>query len=86
MGRTDSCNPVFEDDGCIDVSGAIIGTYLHGLFENELLTRSLLSYACKRKGIEYKANIKDKDPYEELARIVESSLDMGRLMSILENG
>ncbi len=85
MGKTPSRSPAFEDDGCVDVSGTIIGTYLHGLFENELLTKSLLSYACKRKGIEYTADIKSKDPYEELARIVESSLDMRKFMSILEN-
>ena len=85
MGKTPSGSPVFEDDGCVDVSGVIIGTYLHGLFENESLTKSLLSYACKRKGIEYAADIKNKDPYEDLAHIVESSLDMRKLMSILEN-
>jgi adenosylcobyric acid synthase len=85
MGKTLSGSPAFEDDGCIDSSGLIVGTYLHGLFENDQFTKSLLSYACKRKGVEYTADIKNKDPYEELARIVESSLDMRKFMSILEN-
>ncbi len=84
MGNTSSSAPAFEDDGCVDASGVVVGTYLHGLFENEHFTRALLSYACRRKGIEYTSDIKDKDPYQELAQLVESSLDMHRLMSIIE--
>ncbi len=86
MGRTGSGSPVFEDDGCMDPSGRVIGTYLHGLFENRGLTDSLLSYVCARKGIEYSADGEGQDPYDELARIVEPCLDMRAIMALIENG
>ena len=86
MGRTVSDSPAFDDDGCIDPSGRVIGTYLHGLFENKELTGALLSYACERKGIGYIPDDESRDPYDELARIVEHCLDMDAIMSIIENG
>ncbi|HTY90553.1 MAG TPA: cobyric acid synthase [Methanocella sp.] len=86
MGQTASCSHVFEDDGCADPSGLVIGTYLHGLFENRGLTDSLLSYACRRKGLDYSPGDEPRDAYDELAGIVEPCLDMKALMSIIEAG
>ena len=50
-GDTVSCRPVFGDDGCIDKSGLVFGTYLHGLFENENVRSALLGYLYRKKGI-----------------------------------
>jgi len=50
-GDTVSCRPVFGDDGCIDESGLVFGTYLHGLFENENVRSALLGYLYRKKGI-----------------------------------
>lgn len=84
MGKSSSLRPAFDDDGCISESGTIIGTYLHGIFENAGFTDAILGYAAARKGVEYKIQRSDKDPYDELANIVEASLDIESIISIIE--
>ncbi|MDO9517133.1 MAG: cobyric acid synthase [Methanosarcinaceae archaeon] len=85
MGSTESCTPVFGDDGCIDESGLVIGTYLHGLFENDNVRRALISNLYERKGIEYKhqAAYSELDAYEELADVVRKNVDMKRVFEII---
>jgi len=85
MGATESCAPVFGDDGCIDESGLVIGTYLHGLFGNENVRRALMSYLHEMKGIEYVPQVESSelDAYEELADVVRNNVDMGRVCEII---
>ena len=85
MGSTESCTPVFGDDGCIDESGLVIGTYLHGLFENENVRHALLSHLHKRKGIEYvpQVAVSELDAYEELADVVRKNVDMEQVYEII---
>lgn len=84
MGKSVSYDTAFEDDGCISASGTVIGTYLHGLFENEHFTTALLRFICKKKGIAYERACAQKDPYDELADMVQASLDMKKLFAIIE--
>ena len=85
MGSTESCAPVFGDDGCVDESGLVIGTYLHGLFENENVRHALLSHLHERKGIEYVPQVaaSELDAYEELADVVRKNVDMKRVCEII---
>ncbi len=85
MGSTESCAPVFGDDGCTDESGLVIGTYLHGLFENENVRHALLSYLHERNGIEYVPQVaaSELDAYEELADVVRKNVDMKRVCEII---
>jgi adenosylcobyric acid synthase len=84
MGKSPSSLPAFGDDGCVSASGTVIGTYLHGLFENEHLTAALLRFACEKKGIEYMQAYAEADPYDELADMVRASLDMEKLFAIID--
>ncbi|MCD4703444.1 MAG: cobyric acid synthase [Methanosarcinaceae archaeon] len=87
MGMTDSKNPVFGDDGCVDDSGLVIGTYLHGLFENANMRRALVTYLLNKKGLDYSDEIVfEKDPYEELAEIIQNHLDMNKVYEIIGVG
>jgi adenosylcobyric acid synthase len=85
MGATDSSRPVFGDDGAIDEEGLVIGTYLHGLFENENIRNALMKYLYEKKGLEYELEevMTEDDAYEELARVVEQHLDMDKLYEIV---
>ena len=85
MGSTESCAPVFGNDGCVDESGLVIGTYLHGLFENENVRHALLSYLHERNGIEYVPQVaaSELDAYEELADVVRKNVDMKRVCEII---
>jgi len=83
MGRTDSASPAFWDDGCVDENGTVIGTYLHGLFENDTFRDALMSYACERKGIRYEPPAAIADPYDELADAISSALDIEAIIALI---
>lgn len=80
---TENKEHAFEDDGCVSDNGLVIGTYLHGLFENENLRNSFLGYLYKRKGLRY-TDEKMSDGIEELAKLVEAHVDMNLIYHILE--
>ena len=75
MGETDGGEPAFGDDGSVSKNGLVIGTYLHGLFENENVRTSFLGYLYKQKGILFK-NKDDGDSIEELAGFIEEHVNM----------
>ena len=66
-------------DGAIDSTGMVLGTYLHGLFHNGELRRSVLNELARRKGVSLPTAANDLDldlEYDRLAEWVRSSLDM----------
>lgn len=81
MGSTnmDGGAHAFDDDGCMDQTGLIWGTYLHGLFENENLRDAFLDYLYTRRGFSY-STVKNKviyqDPYHQLAEHFLDHVDM----------
>lgn len=75
MGETDGEEPAFGDDGSVSKNGLVIGTYLHGLFENENVRTSFLGYLYKQKGIIFK-NKDNGDSIEELAGFIEEHVNM----------
>ncbi|MEL4305214.1 cobyric acid synthase [Methanococcoides sp. LMO-2] len=87
MGMSSSKRPVFGDDGCADDSGLVIGTYLHGLFENQNVRHALVKYLAEKKGIEFEDEyIPEQDPYDELADVIRERLDMSRIYEMLGLG
>ena len=66
-------------DGAVDESGTVVGTYLHGLFENVSVRRAFLSNLRERKGLHLLpqpvAFGKDEQ-YDRLAEHVRRSLNM----------
>lgn len=77
-------------DGAFD--GNVCGSYVHGVFDKEEVTKALLSILFERKGLdasevkgfslaEYK-----EEQYEKLAKMVREGLDMKRIYEILEEG
>jgi adenosylcobyric acid synthase len=85
MGITDSSCNVFGDDGAIDKEGLVIGTYIHGLFENKNIRDALVKYLYKIKGLEFMPEdiMTENDAYDELANFVESNLDMKQINTIV---
>ncbi|MCZ7394114.1 MAG: cobyric acid synthase [Candidatus Methanoperedens sp.] len=83
MGETAGGEPAFGDDGSVSDNGLVIGTYLHGLFENENIKNSFLGYLYKRKGLTY-TDEKMSDGIEELAKLVGAHLNMDLIYSFLE--
>ena len=85
MGETESCNYAFGDDGCVSSDGLVMGTYLHGLFDNENVRRSFLGYLYERKGLTYDHKKRDDgEGIDELARFIETHVNMELIHSLLE--
>ena len=76
--------PAFGDDGCVSSNGLIIGTYLHGLFENKNIRNSFLGYLYKRKGMIFRSR-DEGDSIEELARFVEKNVNMDLIYRRIED-
>ncbi|MBI4306204.1 MAG: cobyric acid synthase [Chloroflexi bacterium] len=82
-----SGQPVRLEDGCISEDGTVAGTYIHGIFENEALRRSVLSFLAARKGVALPGHesaspdaisqvISKEQRYDRLASRVRANLDM----------
>jgi adenosylcobyric acid synthase len=98
MGVTASVDPAaFGDDGAVANSGLVIGTYLHGIFDNQNLRDAFLDFLYEKKnstgikasglkaeGKSHRANAQKGSGYRELALAVESHLDMEKVWQMLE--
>ena len=98
MGVTASVDPAaFGDDGAVANCGLVIGTYLHGIFDNQNLRDAFLDFLYERKnstgikasglkaeGKSHRANAQKGSGYRELALAVESHLDMEKVWQMLE--
>jgi adenosylcobyric acid synthase len=84
----------FEDDGAVSESGLVIGTYLHGIFENENFRNAFLDFLRCRKNwgqdhelfpkTEIGARTAKGDGFAELAAAVQANLDMAKIWRMLE--
>lgn len=73
-------------DGAIDTTGCIVGTMIHGLFENAAVRASLLTWLRHRKGLAEPvpgAGVPDKQgEYDRLAAAVRDHIDIDLLWRI----
>ena len=76
-------------DGCVSANGNVIGTYIHGIFDNDNFRQALLAYLRLRKGsspstgkcVSFK-DIKESR-YNELADIVRRNMNINMVYDIL---
>lgn len=68
-----------RSDGAVGRAGLVVGTMLHGLFENESLRRRTLSFLRRRKGLAEPASIRripsKQDEYDRLESVVRAHID-----------
>ncbi|MDR4509470.1 MAG: cobyric acid synthase [Candidatus Brocadiaceae bacterium] len=75
-------------DGCVSPAGTVMGTYIHGIFDNEGFRSILLNSLRLKKGLTPKRNtigykfVKEEN-YNELADIVRKNLNMDMVYSVL---
>lgn len=82
--------PCQETEGTASADGLVFGTYIHGIFDNDSLRRSLLNALRVRKGLQPISSMRNvlaekQQAYERLADIVEQHLDMDKIKHIMEN-
>jgi adenosylcobyric acid synthase len=102
MGVTEAgCEKAFEDDGAVAGGGLVIGTYLHGIFENDNFRKAFLDYLygrrnpaleeasteeiCPENATREKSG-GDRDAFDDLAWAMEAHLDMGKIWKMLDMG
>ena len=76
---------VRADDGCMSSQGWVLGTYIHGLFNNGELRRSILQQVAARKGVILpmeESLFSQSQEYDKLAALVRRSLDMDAIYRI----
>ena len=82
-----SAAPADDLDGALDPRGAVLGTYLHGLFANDALRRALLGHLAARKGARPDPRWGRPAPaaWDRLADAVRAAVDVraiGRLVGL----
>jgi adenosylcobyric acid synthase len=75
-----------RSDGALSVDGQIIGTYLHGVFDDPQALRALLQWAGVHHAVEVDVNALREISIERLADAVEAHLDTAMLESLLGVG
>ena len=83
--------PENREDGAVRTDGTVIGTYLHGIFDNPYWTRHLLNRIRAAKGMAPLvdttvsiSNYKDQQ-YEKLAQLFAQNVDMDKFNQILQD-
>lgn len=84
-------------DGMERMDGRVLGSYLHGLFDNHSLTEALLQKLARERGTDFagewmgrwrkeERSVKayKEEQYEKLARLVRGALDMEKVYKIME--
>lgn len=69
--------------------GMVLGTYIHGIFENDRFTSEILKIAGEKKGVEINKEIRDYKSYKEsefdkLAQIFRKNIDMNKIYKIMD--
>ena len=77
-----------SQEGTANAAGNVFGTYIHGVFDNDVFRRSVLNAIRHSKGLEALANTRNvmaekQKAYEHLADVVENALDMEKLYQIM---
>ena len=73
------------EDGAVSVNGRILGTYLHGLFDNARFRETYLNRIRFEKGLPLRRGshkMPQADPFDHLADHLEQHLDVAQLMEI----
>jgi adenosylcobyric acid synthase len=86
MGETEreGDGEAFSGEGAVSGDGLVIGTYLHGLFENASARNALLSWLYAQKGLEFvppEAGVR-QDLYDQLAAEFERHIRMDPILSL----
>jgi len=76
-------------DGAVSSDGAVAGTMLHGIFENDALRASLIRSLARRKGLDAPAGPpvpSRNDEYDRLAEAVRSNINWGLIERLVGLG
>lgn len=84
-GSVSTKAPVFDNDGACSADGMVVGTSMHGFFDNKNLRVALLKYLAEKKGVPYaeEDGFTMQDGFEELAQVFEKNIDVEAIYKIM---
>ncbi|WP_066498365.1 cobyric acid synthase [Abyssisolibacter fermentans] len=77
-----------RNDGAVNKKGNVVGTYLHGIFENDEFRKAIIKHLMEKKGLELKENdisyndYKNRE-YDKLADLIRENLDIAKVKEIM---
>ena len=82
-----------QSEALFTVSGSVLGTYLHGLFDSPQLVERLVGLLMEEKGLTWQGEESQESlwsykqrQYDKLAQILRGSLDLKKIYEIVERG
>ena len=75
-----------EHDGAVSGDGSVVGTMIHGLFDNPAVRTALLRHLRERRGLSPVAERSAAPPYDEhdrLAAVLRENVDMRLLRTLI---
>src|SRR3990167_3355026 len=78
-------------DGCVSTNGNVMGTYIHGIFDNDEFRSGLINYLRLKKGLKSSdgCHVNSKSikehRYNELADIVRRNINMNLVYSMMQS-
>ncbi|WP_196593162.1 cobyric acid synthase [Pectinatus sottacetonis] len=86
---TSSGRKAYKIDGAVSADGLVLGSYIHGIFDNDEYRRSLLNILRAKKGLQPLAAKQNyaaqkQAAFNRLAQTVRSALNMSRLTRIIK--
>ncbi|MCP3678443.1 MAG: hypothetical protein GY721_12905 [Deltaproteobacteria bacterium] len=82
-----------QDDGAVSRDGNIIGTYMHGIFDNYWFRLDIINTLRQRRGISAMsrseltvADSEKEQQYRRLADLVRKHLDMDLIYKLIDTG
>ena len=82
-----------QSEGLFTVSGSVLGTYLHGLFDSPQLVERLVGLLMEEKGLAWQGEEPQESlwsykqrQYDKLAQTLRESLDLEKIYEIVERG
>ncbi|WP_394835061.1 cobyric acid synthase [Pendulispora rubella] len=79
---------VHELDGDVSEDGTVVGTMIHGLFENASVRRTLLTHLRRAKGLSApppETTVGPRDEYDRLADVVRQHVNMDLLEKLVQS-
>ncbi len=73
-------------DGCIDEGGGVLGTYIHGLFDNLEVRSSIIDFLSRRRVLGTSAGMDRFDrqaEYDRLAEVMQRSLNLQAIYALI---
>lgn len=88
MGETERTRTqeAFDGEGAVSSDGLVIGTYMHGLFNNITAVNALLSYLYSRRRLQFEPISKDSqpNPFDNCAQWFEGNIDMEKILTFFK--